>query len=88
MEIAPIAAIRAVPAVKARAIDAELSTLFDIEPSARAGDDTYTRNGKKAAGAEENDDQEEAEALEEFSGSAPSTDRHSDNAKGQISFFA
>lgn len=85
MEIGPIAGIRAVPAVKSRPLDSELSALFEIESSARAGDDTYTGNGKKAAGAEENDE-EDAEDLEELSAAEP--DRHADGSSGQISFFA
>lgn len=85
MEISPIPAIRAVTAVKPRPVDAELSALFDIESSARAGDDTYTGNGKKAAGAEE-DDQEDAGELEE-SEEAKSPARQ-EGSRNQISFFA
>ncbi len=56
MEIAPIPGIRAVPAVKARQTDFRLPEIFDIEGSARAGDDQGQGQGRKAAGAEENDE--------------------------------
>lgn len=87
MEIGPIPAMRAIAAVKPRPIDPELSALFDIEPSARAGDDTYTGTGKKAAGAEENDE-EDAEELEEISADEPSAQSRNERSQSQISFFA
>ena len=64
MEIAPIAGIRVLTAVKPRPVDPELSAEFAIEAAARLGDDTYTSAVRKAAGAEE-DDEEEAEELTE-----------------------
>lgn len=87
MELSPIAGIRALAAVKPRPVDPELTAFFDIESSARPGDDTYTGNSKKAAGAEEND-QEDSEDLEEISESDLSPNTHSDHSAGQISFFA
>jgi len=55
MEIAPIPGIRALPAVKAPQADFRPPEVFDIEGSARPGDGQGQRNGRKAAGAEEND---------------------------------
>lgn len=63
MEIAPIAGIRVMTAVKPRPVDPELTAEFAIEAAARLGDDTYTSAARKGAGAEEEDD--EAEELEE-----------------------
>jgi hypothetical protein len=55
MEIAPIPGIRALPAV--RAAQAEIRpSIFDIDASARPGDDGEQRNKRKAAGAEENEE--------------------------------
>jgi hypothetical protein len=55
MEIAPIPGIRALPAVKAPQADFRPPEVFDIEGSARPGDGERQRQGRKAAGAEEND---------------------------------
>ncbi len=92
MEITPITGIRAVASgVKPRPVDPELTALFDIESSARPGDDTYTGNGKKAAGAEENDESETEEMAEEIeAASADETSSHDrrEGPAGQISFFA
>ncbi|MGB0064576.1 MAG: hypothetical protein WBP85_09040 [Terracidiphilus sp.] len=53
MEIAPIPGIRALTAVKAPRADFRPPEIFDLEGSARAGDDQAQRQGRKAAGAEE-----------------------------------
>jgi hypothetical protein len=58
MEIAPISGIRAVPAVKAPPADARLSAVFDIENSSGAGDDTYSGSGRKAAGGQDDEDED------------------------------
>jgi hypothetical protein len=75
MEIAPIPGIRALPAVKAPQADFRPPEIFDIEGSARPGDGERQRQGRKAAGAEEGDEDEllldaetePGEALEEDS---------------------
>jgi hypothetical protein len=56
MEIAPIPGIRAQTAVKAPRAEFRPSEIFDIEGSARAGDDRAQRQRRKAAGAEEVDE--------------------------------
>lgn len=74
MGIAPIPGIRALPSSKAAQPDFRLPEVFDIEGSARSGDDQGQRNGRKAAGAEENElddlmlDAENGEEQEESSG--------------------
>jgi hypothetical protein len=88
MEISPIAGVRVLPVAKTRPVDPELTALFDIEAAVRPDDDTFSRNGQKAAGAEEpdqEDENEEPEAdlvaeLESEPPRRPATDR--------ISFFA
>jgi len=74
MEIAPIPGIRALPAVRAPQAEMRPPTIFDIDASARPGDGGEQRNGRKAAGAEESEDDDlllegetaaGAEALEE-----------------------
>jgi len=55
MEIAPIPGIRALPAVKAPQAGFGLPEVIDVGKSARPGDGEEQRNGRKAAGAEEND---------------------------------
>lgn len=56
MEIAPIPGIRALQAVKAARADFRPPEIFDIEGSARPGDGERQRQGRKAAGAEEEED--------------------------------
>ena len=67
MEIAPIPGIRAVPAVKAPPADARLSAVFDIENSSGPGDDTYSGSGRKAAGGQDDEAEDELEELESVS---------------------
>lgn len=55
MEIAPIPGIRAIQAVKAPQANFRPPEIFDIEGSARPGDGEEKRQGRKAAGAEEDD---------------------------------
>jgi hypothetical protein len=56
MEIAPIPGIRALPAVRAPQTEMRAPAIFDIDPSSRPGDDAEQRNRRKAAGAEENEE--------------------------------
>ena len=57
MEIAPIPGIRALPAAKVPKADFRLQEVFDIEDSARPGDKLEQRQGRKGAGAEEEEDE-------------------------------
>ena len=59
MEIAPIPGIRAMPAVKAQQGDFRPPAIFDIDASAKPGEGGGQRSSRKAAGAEEDgeDDQ-------------------------------
>jgi len=56
MEIAPIPGVRALPAVRAPQAEMRAPAIFDIDPPSRAGDSAEQRNRRKAAGAEENED--------------------------------
>ncbi len=58
MEIAPIPGVRALPAVRAPQAEMRAPAIFDIDPSSRPGDDAERRSRKKAAGAEENEEDE------------------------------
>ncbi len=58
MEIAAIPGIRALPAVRAPQGDMRAPAIFDIDPSSRPGDGAEQRNRRKAAGAEENEEDE------------------------------
>lgn len=73
MEIAPIAGIRVMSAVKSRPVDPELTAEFAIEAAARLGDDTYTSSMRKAAGAEEDEDEEVEELTEEDEEARPAS---------------
>jgi hypothetical protein len=65
MEIGPIAGIRVMPVPRVRPADPELTPLFDIEAAARPDEDAFAGNGRKAAGAEEPDQEDENEEPEE-----------------------
>jgi hypothetical protein len=84
MEIGPIPGIRMVPAVKAPPAETGLKARFEIDASARPGDDSYTGSSKKGAGAEENDEEElEEEPEEQAEDKAPGGE-----SGPSISFFA
>lgn len=75
MQIGPIPESRVLPAMKAPPVDPQLTALFAIEGTAQAGDDTYSRGAKKAAGAEEDEKDdgagEEQQSAPEPPGDAP-----------------
>jgi hypothetical protein len=58
MEIAPIPGIRALPAVRALQTEMRAPAIFDIDSSSRPGDDAEQRSRRKAAGAEESEEDE------------------------------
>jgi hypothetical protein len=84
MEISPITGIRAVPVVKARPADPEISALFDIENSAGPGDDSYSGSGKKASGGQDDESDELEDGVEAESGGHVS---ESDQGT-QVNYFA
>ena len=83
MEISPIPGIRMVPAVRTPPVETALQTRFEIDASARAGDDSYTGSSRKGAGAEEEEEELE-EAFEVQVGDGPS----GDESGSSVSFFA
>ena len=84
MEISPIPGIRALPSVKTPPADPELSRVFDIENSSQPGDDSYTGNGKKAAGGQDDEADELEEGLE-----AERVSRATEDGRGtRVNFFA
>jgi hypothetical protein len=83
MQIGPIPAIHALPAVKVQPAEPQLSALFDIEGTAQAGDDSYSRGARK--GAETEEDEKEELAGEE---STASPDPSQDTPVSSISYFA
>ena len=58
MEIAHIPGIRALPAVRAPQTEMRAPAVFDIDPSSKPDGDAEQRSWKKAAGAEENEEEE------------------------------
>ncbi|MGA2650197.1 MAG: hypothetical protein ABSF28_06730 [Terracidiphilus sp.] len=64
MEISPISGIRALPVLRARPTESELTALSDIEELARIGDETYTPSDGKQASAAEDDEDELTDAPE------------------------
>jgi hypothetical protein len=82
MEIAPIPGIRALPAVKAPQGDFRPPEVFDIEGSARPGDSEGQRNGRKASGAEENDEDDLMVDAEAESGGG------AEDSSSRVDYFA
>ncbi len=80
MELGPIPGIRAVPAVAARQADVRAPAIFDIDASARPGDGGGQQGGRKAAGAEEDD--------ELRVGDEPDTEAPEERQPGRIDTFA
>jgi len=58
MEIAPIPGIRAMPAVKVQQGDFRPPAIFDIDASAKPGEGGGQRSSRKAAGAEEDGEED------------------------------
>jgi hypothetical protein len=86
MEIGPIPGIRALPAVKARPTDPQLSAVFDIDALAKSGDSEWTESRKKAAGAEEDEEEEEGFLLGDEADSG--SHAFDDAPVSRISYFA
>jgi len=84
MEIGPVTGIRSLLTVKEPPADPGLTGVFDIENFARAGDETYTPAGARAAGGHEDefDDPIEEDDPE------PRLHAREDRPGRKISFFA
>lgn len=87
MDIGTIAGIHLLPTPTPRPADLELTAIFDVEASARPGDDTYSTSGRKAAGAEE-PEEEEAEDLYDDAQDAASGESRTIRFPVKINFFA
>ena len=87
MEISPIPGIRMVAAVRTPPAETALQTRFEIDASARAGDDSYTGSSRKGAGAEENDEEEVEEELVEEPEEQAADQSHRGESRNGISFF-
>jgi len=89
MEISPISGIRALPVLKIRPAESELTALSDIEKLARTDDESYTPSGGNQASAAEDDEEElieDASEGDEPEQAAP-TSIEADSGRA-ISFFA
>jgi hypothetical protein len=84
MEISPIAGIGLSRIAKVPPVEAGLSAIFDIENLSKTGDDSYSGNGRKAAGGQDDEDGELEEGGEPES-AAPAEE----NGGGvQVNYFA
>ncbi len=84
MEISPIPGIRALPAVKAQQGDFRPPAVFDIDASAKPGEGGGQSSSRKAAGAEE--DGEEDRLLD--GEIEPGGEALEDAAARQVDYFA
>jgi hypothetical protein len=89
MEISPITGIRAMPVMKSPPVDPELTALFDIENTARTGDETYSPSAAKSArGAEDDGSEDEFDDLADEDEVESTRQPAGKNPSRQISFFA
>jgi len=85
MEIGPIPALHAVPAVSPRGNGLDLPAVFEVKDSARAGDETYNGKGKEAAGGQ---DDETDDLLDDDNEPESTVRAPQDNLGSQVNFFA
>ena len=88
MEISPISGIRALPVLKVRPTESELTALYDIEEMTRIGDETYTPSGGNQASAAEDDEEELIDEPELDEPEEPVRTRVQARQGTAISFFA
>jgi hypothetical protein len=88
MEIAPIPGIRVLPAVSAPQGDFRVPEVFDIEGSAKPGDGDRQRGGRKASGAEENDEDDLIVDDLMLEAEADSSGTMSENSARSVDYFA
>lgn len=84
MEISPITGIRALPSIKAPAAVPELRGIFEVEYSARTGDETYSSSGGKS----ERGLEDEEDDLEDGSEAELKVHALEQGVGRQISYFA
>jgi len=84
MEIAPIPGIRALPTARAQQGDLRPPEVFEMEGPAKPGDGGGQRGGRKAAGAEENEENE----LTPESEASPDDDAPEGEAERRVDYFA
>jgi hypothetical protein len=83
MEISPISGIRVLPVRKVPPAESGLSAVFDIVNTPKPDNDSYSDNGKKAAGGQD----DEADDLED-SETEPSAATPESGRGAQINYFA
>jgi hypothetical protein len=88
MEIAPIPGIRVLPAVNAPQGDFRVPEVFDIEGSAKPGDGDRQRGGRKASGAEENDEDDLMVDDLMLEAEADSSGMMEENSARSVDYFA
>jgi hypothetical protein len=88
MEIGPIPAIRAVPAVSSRGNGFDLPAVFEVKDSARAGDETYNGKGKEAAGGQDDEAEEDLDELLDDGEAESAAPVPRASRAAQIDFFA
>jgi hypothetical protein len=92
MEISPVDSVRLVPMVSSRITDLGLMDVYDIERSSRIGDETYSPSGQKekaAAGAENDEDSQDAEdTYDDSEEDAEAEPKVPPAANGQIDYVA
>ena len=85
MGITPISGIRPLQVVKTPPVDSDISKVFDIENSSRPGDDSYSGNGKKSPGGQDDDPEAPEESMEAESMKAERTEAESKEVAGPTS---
>jgi hypothetical protein len=84
MEISPIAGIRTLTPIKTPEANLQPPAVFDIDPSAKPSDEREQGSKRKAAGAEENDEDDLKVEAETEAGS----EAHEEIPAKQVDYFA
>lgn len=88
MEIGPVANVRIAPMVKSRETDLGLTDVYDIERSARLGDETYIPSSARAASGYEDDSEEDEDTPEEPEQESETEPKAQPAGKAPVDYFA
>jgi hypothetical protein len=84
MGISPIPGILPLPVTKVPGAESDVSRVLDVENSSKPDDDSYSGNGKNAAGGQDDEAEEQEAAVDP----APASELPGDGQGVQVNYFA
>jgi hypothetical protein len=88
MGISPIPGIYALPVVKTRPAETDISRVFDVENSSKPDDDSYSGNARNASAGGEDDEAMDAEEMDEGGETQAAAQTAESESSLQIDYFA